>query len=106
MSGFFKKRKIKEALKRAKELEKHQPMPKKKVVEIYKEGISFGEKIKNFLTPSWFVSDPHTKTKLKCPDLKKSRPKKSKKAKIKKKKTSRKNRTATKKRKVKKRKKR
>jgi len=55
----LKKKKVKNALARAKELEQHKLLPKEKVVEIYKEGISFGEKLKNLLAPAWFVKDVH-----------------------------------------------
>lgn len=76
MASYLKKKKVKEALQKAKELEKHQPMSKEQVIDIYKEGISFGEKIKSFLTPSWFVSDvdsPAVKKakKQKIPSIKK-----------------------------------
>ncbi|MBN1644694.1 hypothetical protein JW851_01465 [Candidatus Woesearchaeota archaeon] len=57
MASYLKKKKVREALERAKKSEKHQPLSKEEVVEIYKEGISFGEKIKSFLKPSWFVKD-------------------------------------------------
>jgi len=55
MSGLFRKKKVEKALERARRLEKHKPMSKKKVVKVYKQGISFGEKLKRFLEPSWFV---------------------------------------------------
>lgn len=109
MSTYLKKKKVQTALQRAKELEQHQPMPKEKVVEIYKEGISFGEKIKNFLTPSWFVKDVDSsgnqidkKEKIRTlnPPVKKEA------SAIKKKKIIAKAGTPTKKRKIKKRKKR
>jgi len=73
MSGFFRKKKVKKALQRARELEKHKPMSKQEVVKIYKEGISFGEKIRSFLKPSWFVADPKLKSKVKCKVLEKSK---------------------------------
>ena len=73
MSGFFRKKKVKKALQKARELEKRQPMSKEQVVQIYKEGISFGEKIKSFLKPSWFVADPKTKPKVECKVLDESR---------------------------------
>ena len=107
MSGFFRKKKVKKALEKARELEKRQPMPKEEVVRIYKEGISFGEKIKSFLQPSWFVSDPKSKPKVKCEILdkaKKSRLKTSK-TKVKKKvRSKKKTKKSTKKRRVKKKK--
>lgn len=57
MDSVWRKKKVREALERARELEKHRPMSRTQVVGIYKEGISFGEKIKNLLAPSWFVKD-------------------------------------------------
>jgi hypothetical protein len=73
MSDFFRKKKVKKALEKARELEKHKPMSKQEVVKIYKEGISFGEKIKSFLKPSWFVANPHSKKKVECKVLDESR---------------------------------
>jgi hypothetical protein len=102
MSGFFRKKKVKKALEKARELEKHKPMPKEQVVKIYKEGISFGEKIKSFLKPSWFVADPHSKKKVECKVLKKAKTKravKKRKAVKKAKKSTRKRRKKTKKKK-------
>lgn len=62
MVVWSEKKKVKEALARAKEIEQHEVLPQEKVVDIYKEGISFGEKLKAFLKPSWFVKDVHKKT--------------------------------------------
>ena len=62
MVVWSEKKKVKDALAKAKEVEKHEILPQEKVVDIYKEGISFGEKLKNFLKPSWFVKDVHRKT--------------------------------------------
>jgi len=62
MVVWSEKKKVKDALAKAKEIEKHEILPQEKVVDIYKEGISFGEKLKNFLKPSWFVKDVHRKT--------------------------------------------
>ncbi len=73
MGHVLKKKKVKEALKKAKELEAHQPMPREQVVQIYKEGISFGEKLRKFLKPAWFVSDIHSKKKAKKKVKKKSK---------------------------------
>lgn len=104
MSGFFGKKKVKKALEKARELEKHKPMSKEQVVRIYKEGISFGEKIKSFLKPSWFVADPYSKKKVKCKVLaksKKTRLKTKKKRAVKKRKVVKKTRTSTKKRRIK-----
>ncbi|MBW2969264.1 hypothetical protein KY304_00875 [Candidatus Woesearchaeota archaeon] len=85
MSNFLKKKKVRDALRRAKELEGHQPMSKEQVVQIYKEGISFGEKLKDFLKPAWFVKDEKvSKSKFKGKSIKKFS-KKLKKKKIKKK---------------------
>ena len=82
MSSFFRKKKVKKALEKARELEKHTPMSKQEVVQIYKEGISFGEKIKSYLKPSWCVADPNSKKKVGCKVLDES-----KKTRLKKKKT-------------------
>lgn len=61
MIVWSEQKKVKEALAKAKEIEKHEILPKEKVVDIYKEGISFGETLKKILKPSWFVKDVHKK---------------------------------------------
>jgi hypothetical protein len=61
MGKVMQKKKVQDALKRARELEKHTPLSREEVVKIYKEGISFGETLKKLLKPSWFVKDVHRK---------------------------------------------
>lgn len=68
-------KKVKEALKKAKELEKKEPMTKEELVTAYKEGVSLSEKMRNLLVPSWFVKDIHQKPAVK-PVKKKSGQKK------------------------------
>ena len=48
-------KKVREALKQAKRLERENLLPEKKIVNIYKEGLSTLDKLKSFLKPAWFV---------------------------------------------------
>lgn len=48
-------KKVKEALKQAKRLERENLLPEKKIVNVYKEGLSTLDKLKSFLKPAWFV---------------------------------------------------
>jgi len=53
------KKVVKEAMARAKELEK-KPVPRKEdVLKIYKEGLEEAKKLNKLLKPSWFISDTH-----------------------------------------------
>jgi len=54
------KKTVKEALKKAKELEKKPVPTKAEVLSIYKEGITSAQKLNKLLKPAWFVSDKHT----------------------------------------------
>lgn len=59
------KKTIEDALKKAKELELHEPMPPEQVVDVYKEGMNSLEKFKKLLTNEWFMKDVHKKNKKK-----------------------------------------
>ena len=48
-------KKVMAALKEAKRLEKENLLSDKKVVAVYKEGLSTLDKLKKFLKPAWFV---------------------------------------------------
>ncbi len=48
-------KKVSVALKDAKRLEKENLLSDKKVVNVYKEGLSTLDKLKKFLKPAWFV---------------------------------------------------
>ena len=56
--------KVKTALKKAKELEKHEPLSKQKILEIYKESLDFFEQFKKLLGKDWFIKDEHKKIKV------------------------------------------
>ena len=51
------KKEVNAALKRAKALEKDEPLPMKKVTQIYEEGIKTFQKSTKLLRPEWFVMD-------------------------------------------------
>lgn len=56
----------KEAMKRAKKLEKL-PMPtRKEIAEVYKEGMEEAQKLQKLLKPQWFLKDVHKKKKKKA----------------------------------------
>lgn len=57
------KKAVKEALKKAKELEKKPVPTKEQILAVYKEGITNAQKLGKLLKPAWFVSDEH-KTKV------------------------------------------
>ena len=57
------KKTVKEALKKAKELEKKPVPTKQEIISIYKDGITQAQKLGKLLKPAWFVSDEH-KTKV------------------------------------------
>ncbi|MFC1774987.1 hypothetical protein ACFLZN_01580 [Nanoarchaeota archaeon] len=57
--------KVKEALRKARKLEKHEPMSREEAVSTYKHGISLSEKLRKLLRPSWFVKDLDSKKKKK-----------------------------------------
>ena len=95
-------RKVKQALKRARELERKEPMTKQELVSTYKEGISLSEKLRNFLKPAWFVKDSNgkkTRKKTQKKNKKKKKNKKNKK-KIKNSKKKKSSKTALKKKKA------
>ena len=61
MANYFEKKRVKEALEKAKELEKKKLLTPKEEVELQQEAVSFSEKLKKLLKPAWFVSDVHKK---------------------------------------------
>lgn len=65
------KKEVKEALKVAKELEKQEPMPREKVVEIYKEGIETAQSLQKLLKPDWFLKEEKAKAQRRKPSAKK-----------------------------------
>lgn len=56
-------KKIINALKEARKIEKEKLLPEKEVVAVYKEGISTLDKLKKFLKPAWFLSAKKEKKK-------------------------------------------
>lgn len=61
MISVVKKKIIEDSLKKAKELELHEPLPSEQVVGIYKESMASLEKFKKMLGKEWFVRDVHKK---------------------------------------------
>jgi len=60
-------KKVQEALKTARELEKREPMPKEKVLEIEHETGGMVRRALSLLAPSWFIKDVHSKKTKKRP---------------------------------------
>jgi len=58
------KKEVRNAMERAKELEKI-PLPsKEEITAIYKEGLEEAEKLRKLLKPQWFIADIHKKKSL------------------------------------------
>ncbi len=55
------KKEVRQAMEKAKELEKVPIPTKEEIVAIYKEGLEEAEKLRKLLKPSWFVGDKHRK---------------------------------------------
>jgi hypothetical protein len=51
------KKKVADALRKAKNVEKHKLLTKKESVAVFKEGLSLGERLRKLLSSSWFVKD-------------------------------------------------
>ncbi len=85
---------MREAMEKAKELEKKPVPTTEEIVGIYKEGLQEAEKLRKLLSPEWFVKDVHEKPK-------KAKTKKTKKKTTKPKKKSKTKSTAKTKRKPK-----
>ena len=81
MGSYFEKKKVKEALKKAKELEKKKIMTPEQEAELQKSAVSFSERLRKLLAPEWFVKDVHKKRKAKKKKAKKARKKVKKKTK-------------------------
>jgi len=79
MGRFLDRKDVKDALKKAKQLEKEAPLSRKEEVALYKESIEFSEKLRQLLKPAWFVKDVHKKKKPKKAAKKKKRATKKKK---------------------------
>ena len=80
MGKYLKKKEVKEALKKAKELEKERILTPKEETGIQREAVSLSEKLKKLLRPEWFIKDIHKRPKKKAVK-KKSAKKKTKKKK-------------------------
>jgi len=78
MSSYLQKKKVKEALKKAKELEKKKIMTPEQEAELQKNAVSLSEKLRKLLAPEWFVKDVHKKRKVKKA-VKKAKKKKARK---------------------------
>ncbi len=63
MGKILQSKEVKEALKKAKEIERKKLLTKEEIVKTYKEGMTQTSKLKKLLTPSWFVKDVHKKKK-------------------------------------------
>lgn len=98
MGSYLEKKKVKEALKKAKELEKKKIMTPEQEAELQKSAVSLSEKLQKLLAPEWFVKDVHKKRKVKKVKKKKSK-KPGKRAKKKTKKSGKKIKKQTKKKK-------
>ena len=55
------KKVVKEAMKKAKEIEKIPTPSREEVLELYKAGLKSAEKLNKLLKPQWFISDVHKK---------------------------------------------
>jgi hypothetical protein len=80
MGKYTEKKEVKEALKKAKELEKERIMTPKEEAGVQKEATSLSEKLQKLLRPAWFIKDVHKKKSVK-PAKKKAVKKPLKKAK-------------------------
>ena len=56
-NNMAKKNQTDEAMRKARKVEKHELLTRKESVEVFKDGIRLGEKLKRLLRPSWFVKD-------------------------------------------------
>ncbi|MBD3304243.1 hypothetical protein GF343_03790 [Candidatus Woesearchaeota archaeon] len=65
MGKYTEKKKVKEALKKAKELEKEHIMTPKQELGVQKEAATLSEKLQNLLKPAWFIKDVHKKKAVK-----------------------------------------
>jgi hypothetical protein len=81
MEDYMKKKKVREALEKARALEKEKIPTPEEDLKRQKEATSLSEKLRKLLQPAWFVSDVHKKK-----TTKKTLKKKAKKKKVKKKK--------------------
>lgn len=52
---------MKEAMRAAKELEKHRLASDKEILSIYRDGMKSAEELNRLLKPVWFVSAPRRK---------------------------------------------
>lgn len=55
------KKEVRDAMIRAKTVEKTPVPSKEEIVAIYKDGLLEAEKLRKLLKPSWFISDVHAK---------------------------------------------
>jgi len=55
------KKEVRNAMERAKELEKIPVPTTEEIVAIYKEGMEEAEKLRKLLKPQWFVGETHKK---------------------------------------------
>ena len=51
------KRRLEKDLHTAREVEKHNILDEDKAIALYKEGLTFSQKLKKLLRPAWFVRD-------------------------------------------------
>jgi len=57
------KKEIRQAMVKAKELEKIPSLTKEEIVAVYKEGLEEAEKLRKLLKPQWFIHDTDVKQK-------------------------------------------
>lgn len=62
---------VREAMKKAKELERTPIPSREEIAAIYKEGLQEAEKLRKLLEPEWFVKDVHKPGKKKAKQVKK-----------------------------------
>lgn len=55
MGKYLEKKEVKDALKKAREIEQQRIMTPEEEVAIQKEAVSLSEKLKKLLAPEWFV---------------------------------------------------
>ena len=65
MGKYTEKKEVKEALRKAKELEKEHILTPKEEASAQKEAATLSEKLRKLLKPEWFIRDMHKKKTVK-----------------------------------------